>query len=164
MRRIAVVAMGLLCLIAPGASSQIVAARSSESAKADSGLRFLEIGKGQARVQEPPAVRAAASAAHASGLAASPASKRTAASKEIPAPAVATSMRKEAEGSSRSKGKIGGAIVGGITAAVFGLPAIGSGIPVAAAVVAAGAVIAVGAGIGYGIAALAECAYNAVSN
>ncbi|OGR95009.1 MAG: hypothetical protein A2V88_10015 [Elusimicrobia bacterium RBG_16_66_12] len=151
-------------MIATGAAAQIAAARSSESSKADSGLRFLESGKGQAGVQEPPAVRAGASASHASGLAASPDSKRTTASKEIPAPAVATSMRKEAERSAWSKAKIVSAICGGVAGAVVGLPAIGSGIPVAAAVLAAGTIAATGVVIGYGIAALAERAYNARSN
>jgi len=155
-----VVTMGLLCSISPKASSQVVKANSSESAKAESGLRFLESGKGQAAVQAPSAVRASAATSHDSGLALSSVSKKTTANIQVPAPAAGKTVVEP----SLSKGQIAGLVVGGVAGAVVGVPAIGSGIPLAIAFLIAGTVIAVGAGIGYGIVTLAERAYNAATN
>lgn len=160
MRIVAIMTMGLLCSISPKASSQVVAAKSSESAKADSGLRFLEAGNGQSAVREPSAVRADAATSHDSGLVKTRYSKEMFQHKNVPPPSAAQTP----EGSSLSKGQVAGLVVGGVAGAVVGAPAIGSGIPVAIAVTVALAIVAVGAGIGYGIATLAEKAYNAATN
>lgn len=155
MRKTTAVAMGLFCFSAPQASSQTV--ESSESVKADSGLRFLESGADRAGVKAPSAVRAAAATPRDSGLSASRGSLHKAESPDVPVPAVAADdQKKTAESSSWSTRQIVGTIAGAIGGAALGLPAIGSGIPLLIAIPGAGLVILAGAGIGYGIVTLAK--------
>ncbi len=136
-------------------------AASLESAKTDSGLKFLESKSEQAGKQEPAPVLGKDSALSASKLAASLMAAPKGEARLVPAP---TADYKEAIKSPedpqlQSNLKLaskGMAVLGGIAGAVVGLPAIGSGMPLLIAFPVAGVIIVAGAAIGYGSVALGQ--------